>query len=615
MSSNRIVRRPSSLVTEQPSRMSRHSPVRDALVGTLRCCLEFAREIRLRRQSTHYDGAHRDALDDRTNAGVSLRGATVALLFAAATVMASSPAMADEIRYSVAEGDTLIGLGERLLARPGDWPQLQRLNRIEDPRRIPVGTTVRIPVRLLRPEPLQAEVAAVYGTAVVDGRPAVTGEQLAAGASLRTGEDGRLALRLPDGSVLMLPARSSAKIDDLHGYPHTDAQNVRLKLEQGRVESSVAPQRGPAARYRIDTPTAVIGVRGTDFRVGIDADRQRSRAEVTTGAVEVDGVSASAPRQRAREVVAGFGLLVGDGALGAPVPLPSAPDLSALPTRFERPLIRFALPSSDDAQAHRVQVFAAPAEGAGNTGTAAALVAPALFDDVFRGEARIPGLADGHYEMRVRGITADGLEGLDTTRVFELKARPEPPFPSTPHDGGRVSEGRIGFEWAGVPEAAHYHFQVSDEAGFESLRIDEHTERTRQTATLEPGVYFWRIASIRADGDRGPWSDPVEFDVRPMPAEPEPPEFDEDTMVFHWRGEPGQRFEYEFAADMAFSDVLVSGDGDTPHFSVPRPGLGTYWIRVRSIDPDGYVSPWTTPQQVVVPAPFPWWMLLPLLIL
>src|SRR6476646_9315325 len=61
--------------------------------------------------------------------------------FAACAASAEEPFV-----YRAERGDTLIGLGKRLLAVPAQWRSLQKLNRIGDPRRIPVGSEIRIPV-------------------------------------------------------------------------------------------------------------------------------------------------------------------------------------------------------------------------------------------------------------------------------------------------------------------------------------------------------------------------------------------------------------------------------------------------------------------------------------
>src|SRR5690606_10989068 len=119
-------------------------------------------------------------------------------------VLAAGAAVADDIRYRVVAGDTLIGLGERFLARPSAWPRLQQLNGVADPYSIPVGTVLRIPRGMLRPEPRAMRVEAVSGAALADGRALAAGDEVKSGARLSTGADGHVSLRLPDGSTLEL---------------------------------------------------------------------------------------------------------------------------------------------------------------------------------------------------------------------------------------------------------------------------------------------------------------------------------------------------------------------------------------------------------------------------
>ncbi len=510
-------------------------------------------------------------------------------------------AQASEMRYNVEPGDTLIGIGHQLLARPGNWVILQELNQISNDRRIPIGFQMRIPVRLLRPEPLNAEVVAVRGEAQADGVALTPGDRLSAGASIATADQSHVILRLPDGSELSLPARSSAQIHTLQGYAGIDDQDVRLRLDEGRVESRVAPQRGPAARYRIDTPTAVIGVRSTDFRVTSDAANNESRAEVTEGSVRVDASRSS----QARKLNQGFGLVARAGtALAAPVPLLPAPSIEGLPTLFEHPLIRISPPRAENAVATRVQVRALDG-------------GVPLFDEVVTEEARIANLEDGQYRLQLRALDPSLIEGLDAEYLFTLKARPEPPFQSMPRHQGKAPAGQVDFEWAQVPEAATYHLQVSRDTSFlQPIHDDSSLDSVRSKVELEPGTHFWRIASIRPDGDRGPWSDPAAFDVRPPPAEPEPPEIGEDEIIFRWSSEPGQRFDIEFARDQAFSELILSASTDAPEWAMSKPGPDAYWLRVRAIDADGFVGPWTSAQQIIVPSSIPRWMfLIPLLAL
>ncbi|NMG77131.1 FecR domain-containing protein [Aromatoleum diolicum] len=527
----------------------------------------------------------------------------LAVLALASFCGAAAAAPGDEIRYRVRAGDTLIGLGQTLLANPAHWSRLQKLNAVADPYRIPVGTQLRIPVALLRAQPRSAEVVAVVGEARANGRALAAGETLGAGSALDTGDDGHVVLRLPDGSRLVLPARSSLRVDTLKGYAGTAAQDVRVRLDKGRVESRVAPQRGPAARYRVDTPTAVIGVRGTEFRVGVDDGA--SRAEVTAGRVAVSRAGERGRRAAVRELAAGFGLVARVGAgLPQAVPLLPAPSAAGLPTLFEEPLLRIPLPAMAGAHGWRLEV-------AEDRPDAPVLASQQLAS----GPARIAGLADGDYRLVLRAIDAQGLEGRDTTHAFRLKARPEPPFLGAPGDGGKASAGGVAFSWTQAPQATTYRLQLSAGEDFAAPLADvEGLGETAYRAELAPGNYRWRLASVRADGDRGPWSAAARFVVRPLPQAPEPPAIGSDTLEFRWKGEPEQRFDYQFAADESFAAPLHEGAVPEPHASLPRPGAGSYWMRVRAIDPDGFISPWTGAQKVVVPAQFPWWLLaLPLL--
>ena len=87
-------------------------------------------------------------------------------------------------------------------------------------------------------------------------------------------------------------------------------------------------------------------------------------------------------------------------------------------------------------------------------------------------------------------------------------------------------------------------------------------------------------------------------------------------MFFAWGGEPGQRFDYQFAEDEAFATIAAAGQVDAPELKLPRPAPGAYFLRIRAIDPDGFVGAYSASQQVIVPAELPPWLwAVPLLIL
>lgn len=531
-----------------------------------------------------------------------------AILLALNLFASSGPLRAaDDLHYRVVPRDTLIGIGERLLARPGDWQQVQAINRVEDPYRLQPGRVLRIPARLLKPEPLEARVDTVIGEVRIDGQPAQAGGRLAVGQHLSSGGDGYAVLVLPDDSRLVVKPDSSLRLETLQRDRVHARQASRIELQGGRVESRVQPQRGPAARYEIRTPTAIIGVRGTAFRAVVGNDGKAARVEVTEGSV-VAGQVRRGPLTRGLAVPAGHGAVLGEGATQRSLPLLPRPDLSGIPLLYERPLMRVPLPVSTVVQAHRVVILPA---GEGNWGRI-------LHEQIVSGrEARIPGLPDGDYRLVLRAIDARGLEGMDGGLDVRLKARPEPPFATQPRAAGKQRGDAVQLAWTGQAGIARYRIEIAGAAGFARPAYrNEAVDATQLAVPLPPGDYQWRLGSIRPDGDRGPWGDPQSFTLGAPQAAPEPPSLDDGGLNFAWPGEPGQRFVFELAEDVDFTRVLERRETTEPKLHLPSPGGGTYYVRVRATDPDGFVGDWSSTQQFDIPYNWKWLLLLtPLLLL
>jgi hypothetical protein len=517
------------------------------------------------------------------------------LALSAGGVRAAQPGL--ELQYRTQPGDTLIGLGQRLLERPGDWRRIQRLNRIDDPYRMPVGRVLRIPAHLLRMEPQQAEVAVIRGSAHSAGAVLDPGKRLAEGSRIVTGEDGYVTIRLADGSLLTLQPRSTLDLESLRRRGALGLHATRLRLEQGRIEAESVPQR-EGSQQILRTPGAVVAVRGTRYRAAAPA-ADRGTVEVTEGRV---GVSA-ATGASAIALAAGFGVAATAGRpLTAPVPLLAAPDLAGVSALQERVTIRLRFPPLPQATAYRAQLAA----DAAFREVVAEQLAPAP-------ELRFAGPPDGDYWVRVRGIDARGLEGMDASRALQLRARPEPPFPSAPADGAKVRCDCVDLAWSAAAEAASYVLQISSGTDFEAPLLERATPPGATGTRLEGLAhtdYRWRVASVRADGRRGPFGDAQRFQLRPAPAQPDPPSMDDDSLRFAWPAEPGQRFEFQLAGEPEFRTVLHQAALDQPAITLTRPPPGSYYMRVRATDPDGFVGPYTAVQRFEVPAPRPWWLLL-----
>ncbi len=513
----------------------------------------------------------------------------------------TAPSRAADWIYTVQRGDNPWSLTERYLAGVNYWPRIQQLNQIADPEHIAPGTRLRIPVDWLRRRSAVARIGAVSGSALVDGpsgrREARDGLELHSGDVITTGEEGNLTLVFGDGSRVLVHAASELHIDELGTFDNTDYYETRVRLEQGRMENLVTPLGAGPGRFEIETPAAVTAVRGTRFRVSADAAAMR--AEVIEGGVDVGSGHGKV------EIPAGFGTVAETGAPpSAPIVLLDAPGVAALPALLDRLPVGFTLPALSGAVGYRVQLGEVPG-----------FAVPLLDLRADGPRLRLGDLADGRYVLRVRAIDANGLEGRDAEFAFVVDARPEPPLLTAPAPGAGVTTGQPDLQWGARADIARYRVQLARDETFDDLLMDA-DDVTAATATasqeLTPGNYYWRVAAIDAVEGQGPFSDPQAFRRLP-PAPPlEAPAVDERQLVVSWRaGQAGDRYRFQFAADDAFTSPLVDETLAEAHVTLPRPGGGTYFMRVQTIDAEGYAGAFGTPNRIEVPSPpsRPWWLL------
>ena len=125
----------------------------------------------------------------------------------------------------------------------------------------------------------QGTVKTVHGSVtLVSGqtrRAAVEGGAVRQGDQIVTGADSSAALALRDGTVVSVGPNSAAYLSYYRFESTTNDGNVTLSLIKGSLRvvtgliTRAASESGPA-KVKVTTPTAVIGVRGTD--VVVDAD-------------------------------------------------------------------------------------------------------------------------------------------------------------------------------------------------------------------------------------------------------------------------------------------------------------------------------------------------------
>ena len=160
-------------------------------------------------------------------------------------------------------------------------------------RRIVIGFSAGIVLVLCHPV-LAGEagrVVFVDGDARVAGNPATVGSPVNEGDQLQTGAKGHLYIKTVDSGFFVLRPASSARIASYH-IDSQQPENTRIKLELlDGVARHISGSAVKEARqnFRLNTPVAAIGVRGTDFTVFTSQDT--SRVAVLSGGVVVSPLS------------------------------------------------------------------------------------------------------------------------------------------------------------------------------------------------------------------------------------------------------------------------------------------------------------------------------------
>lgn len=134
------------------------------------------------------------------------------------------------------------------------------------------------------------EVTLSIGQSALAGRPSELatvrkGESIFEGDVIKTSSNGHIHLRFIDGALISVRPNSVFAIHQFKYDPSQPANSqVRLSLEVGEMRSiSGAAAQAAKERFRLNTPLAAIGVKGTDF-VTV-AESNATRVTVHQGAI------------------------------------------------------------------------------------------------------------------------------------------------------------------------------------------------------------------------------------------------------------------------------------------------------------------------------------------
>lgn len=151
----------------------------------------------------------------------------------------------------------------------------------------------------LAAEPV-GQVLLVTGTAVrVDGagerHPLGDKAGVYEGDTLETEAGALLQVKMVDRALVVLHGRSSLLIHTYHYDPDAPAENAaRLDLLKGRARS-VTGDLGESNHdaFRLNTPIAAIGIRGTDFET--NTSEKRTRVRLNSGAIVIAPLGDNCP--------------------------------------------------------------------------------------------------------------------------------------------------------------------------------------------------------------------------------------------------------------------------------------------------------------------------------
>ncbi len=453
----------------------------------------------------------------------SFKTVSILLFFAFSVQQINHPTFAAEVlfkenepewRYSVRPGDNLIRFGKQHLINPNDWLVLQKLNHIKNPRHMQLGKILRVPLSLVKQLPAPAEIVLASGQAGIlkadkSVQPVTAGQQLTAGTELITGENSKLNIKFADGSIVSMQPKSTMKLDTLSMYSGGGMVDTKLRLQQGKVETEANPEHLQGNQMQIITPTAVAAIRGTKFRV--------SANDVSIKQETLEGKVALMAAGQEVAVDKGFGSLSeGGNAPLPPVLLLPAPATGNLPIKLEAVPVAFNMPAQEGAVAWLGKVSNEPQFNR-------------ILDEQLSlgSNLRFSDLPDGKYYLKVRAKDKQGLEGYDATHEFNLSARPFAPEVVAPTQAATVREANPELTWTKIEHVNEYLLELARDADFKQLLDSRRVPDTvyKIERNLEPGQYFWRLASIDSATDKvqdqGPYTAASSFTYKAKPNKPD----------------------------------------------------------------------------------------------
>jgi hypothetical protein len=331
--------------------------------------------------------------------------------------------------YTVKATDTVQTLSSTLLNDPRQWGELARLNGMASANALQAGQVIEIPKSLLKlsSQPRVAvpgRLVSTAGDVKIGGQSVQAGVAVPEGARIETGSNGSAIVELGDGSRLQLMPKTLAEVTSQHGYALRDPASSTsttwfsgaIRLVAGVLDTLASKTTHRASAMTITTPTSVVGVRGTHFRVAYeDPASGAARSEVLEGRVQTDN-----PAQNTGvSLGTGYGTVVNpnEREVKAVALLPAMAS-----TQLSKEVLRI-VGTNQEAEQTAWLVGTVP----GAQGYHAQFAADEQFNAIigdFKTASNVvdvKSLANGSYFARVRGIDPAGIEGYDALQQVDIK--------------------------------------------------------------------------------------------------------------------------------------------------------------------------------------------------
>jgi hypothetical protein len=216
--------------------------------------------------------------------------------------------------YKVKAGDSLSKLSSKYFIQPVNFDDIQKVNRLQSIDILKVGAEINIPRQLIKTSPSKATIMGLSCATAIrvnqSPKPLNVGSVVTEGAVIEIPPECHASLLLEDGSVIRLPSSASLQITTLRKNALESAPEVKLDLARGRIELDINKNRAKSTPFEVRTPLSIMGVRGTEFRVGYSPDDNAGQVEVLGGIVQTRGSSDA----NSRPITKGLGVPIdGDG--------------------------------------------------------------------------------------------------------------------------------------------------------------------------------------------------------------------------------------------------------------------------------------------------------------